>query len=121
MAASYRPRVCLALATIYIVWGSTFMAVTIAVRDVPPLLAMGFRHVTAGALLLAFALPRGDRGGDRISWTQIRAGFIFGGALFLLGHGGLAWAQQTIPSGVAALLIRSLPILMERLARVVLC
>lgn len=118
MAASYGPRVWLALATIYIVWGSTFMAVTIAVRDVPPLLAMGFRHVTAGALLLAIALPRGDRAGDRIGWTQVRAGVIFGGALFLLGHGGLAWAQQTVPSGVAALLIGSIPLWMALLDRV---
>src|SRR5262245_10475240 len=118
MASTYRPRVWLALATIYVVWGSTFMAVTIAVRDVPPLLAMGFRHVTAGALLLAWALPRGDRKGDRIGWTQVRAGFIFGGALFLLGHGGLAWAQQTVPSGVAALLIGSIPLWMALLDRV---
>jgi drug/metabolite transporter (DMT)-like permease len=118
MAASYRPRVWLALATIYIVWGSTFMAVTIAVRDVPPLLAMGIRHVTAGTLLLAWALPRGDRQGDLIGWTQIRAGFIFGGALFLLGHGGLAWAQQTVPSGVAALLIGSIPLWMALLDRI---
>ena len=118
MAASYRPRVWLALATIYIVWGSTFMAVTIAVRDVPPLLAMGIRHVTAGTLLLAWALPRGDRKGDPIGRTQIRAGFIFGGALFLLGHGGLAWAQQTVPSGVAALLIGSIPLWMALLDRI---
>jgi len=118
MAASYRPRVWLALATIYIVWGSTFMAVTIAVRDVPPLLAMGIRHVTAGTLLLSWALPRGDRQGDPIGWTQIRAGFIFGGALFLLGHGGLAWAQQTVPSGVAALLIGSIPLWMALLDRI---
>ena len=78
MAASYGPRVWLALATIYVVWGSTFMAIAIAVRDVPPLAAMGIRHVTAGALLLALALPRGDRSEDRIGWTQVRAGFIFG-------------------------------------------
>ena len=88
MAASYSPRVWLALATIYVVWGSTFMAVTIAVRDVPPLLAMGFRHVTAGTLLLAWALPRGNGKADPIGWTQIRAGFVFGGALFLLGLSG---------------------------------
>ena len=102
MAARYSPRVWLALTTIYVVWGSTFIAVAIAVRDLPPLVAMGIRHVLAGALLLAWALPRGDRG-DRIGWTQLRAGIIFGGALFLLGHGGLAWAQQTVPAGVAAL------------------
>jgi len=118
MAASYSPRVWLALATIYVVWGSTFMAVTSAVRDVPPLLAMGFRHVTAGALLLPCAVSRGDQRGDRIGWTQVRAGFIFGGALFLLGHGGLAWAQQTVPSGVAALLIGSIPLWMALLDRV---
>jgi drug/metabolite transporter (DMT)-like permease len=118
MAASHSPRVWFALATIYVVWGSTFMAVTIAVRDVPPLPAMGFRHVTAGALLLAWALPRGDRKGDRIAWAQVRAGFIFGGALFLLGHGGLAWAQQTVPSGVAALLIGSIELWMALLDRV---
>src|SRR5215218_3915181 len=119
MAAMYRPRVWLALATIYVVWGSTFMAVTIAVRDVPPLLAMGIRHVIAGTLLLAWALPRGDREGDRIGRTQIRAGFIFGGALFLVGHGGLAWAQQTVPSGVAALLMGSIPLWIAVLDRVV--
>jgi drug/metabolite transporter (DMT)-like permease len=118
MAASYRPRVWLALATIYVVWGSTFMAVTIAVRDVPPLLAMGTRHVIAGTILVAWALPRGDRQRDPIGWTQIRAGFIFGGALFLLGHGGLAWAQQTVPSGVAALLIGSIPLWMALLDRI---
>src|SRR6187399_3326261 len=91
MAGGYGPRVWLALATIYVVWGSTFMAIAIAVRDVPPLAAMGMRHVTAGALLLAWALPRGERVADRIGWAQVRAGFIFGGALFLLGHGALAW------------------------------
>ena len=117
MAARYSPRVWLALTTIYVVWGSTFIAVAIAVRDLPPLVAMGIRHVLAGALLLAWALPRGDRG-DRIGWTQLRSGIIFGGALFLLGHGGLAWAQQTVPAGVAALLIGSIPLWMALLDRV---
>jgi drug/metabolite transporter (DMT)-like permease len=112
-------RVWLALATIYVVWGSTFMAVTIAVRDLPPLLSMAIRHLLAGTLLLAWALPRGDRHGDRIGSREIRAAFVFGGALFLVGHGGLAWAQQTVPSGVAALLIGSIPLWMALLDRVV--
>jgi drug/metabolite transporter (DMT)-like permease len=112
-------RVWLALGTIYVVWGSTFMAVTIAVRDLPPLLSMGIRHLAAGAILLAWALPRGDRGGDRIGGRELRAAFVFGGALFLVGHGGLAWAQQTVPSGVAALLIGSIPLWMALLDRVV--
>jgi drug/metabolite transporter (DMT)-like permease len=111
-------RVWLALATIYVVWGSTFMAVTIVVRDLPPFLSMGIRHLAAGTILLAWALPRGYRARDPIGRRQIAAGFVLGGALFLAGHGGLAWAQQTVPSGVAALLIGSVPLWMAVLDRV---
>ncbi len=118
MAARYPARVWLALLTIYVVWGSTFIALAITVRDLPPLLSMSIRHLLAGALLLAWALPRGDREGDRIGRPQILAGFVFGGLLFLLGHGSLAWAQQTVPAGVAALLVGSIPLWMALLDRV---
>ena len=80
---------------------------------------MAIRHLFAGALLLVWALPRGDRDGDRVGAPQILAGFVFGGLLFLLGHGSLAWAQQTVPAGVAALLVGSIPIWMALLDRVV--
>jgi drug/metabolite transporter (DMT)-like permease len=119
VAARYPARVWLALVTIYVVWGSTFIALAITVRDLPPLLSMAIRHLFAGALLLAWALPRGDREGDRVGAPQILAGFVFGGLLFLLGHGSLAWAQQTVPAGVAALLVGSIPIWMALLDRVV--
>jgi drug/metabolite transporter (DMT)-like permease len=119
MAARYPARVWLALLTIYLVWGSTFIALAITVRDLPPLLSMAIRHLIAGALLLAWALPRGDRDGDRIGTPQVLAGFVFGGLLFLVGHGSLAWAQQTVPAGVAALLVGSIPIWMALLDRVV--
>ncbi|HXV56787.1 MAG TPA: EamA family transporter [Gaiellaceae bacterium] len=119
MAARYGIRVWLALATIYVVWGSTFVALAVVVRDLPPLLSMAIRHLLAGALLLAWALPRGDREGDRIGRPQIVAGFVFGGLLFLASHGSLAWAQQTVPAGVAALLVGSIPIWMALLDRVV--
>ena len=119
MAARYPARVWLALLTIYVVWGSTFIALAIIVRDLPPFLAMAIRHLAAGALLLAWALRRGDREGDRVGRAQILAGFVFGGLLFLLGHGSLAWAQQTVPAGVAALLVGSIPIWMALLDRVV--
>jgi drug/metabolite transporter (DMT)-like permease len=94
-----------------------FIALAIVVRDLPPLLSMAIRHLIAGALLLAWALPRGDRDGDRVGRPQIVAGFVFGGLLFLVGHGSLAWAQQTVPAGVAALLVGSIPIWMALLDR----
>jgi drug/metabolite transporter (DMT)-like permease len=120
MAARHGLRVWIALATVYLVWGSTFVALAIVVRDLPPFLAMTVRHLVAGATLLAIALPRGARDADRIGRPQIVAAFVFGGLLFVTGHGALAWAQQTVPAGVAALLVGSIPLWMALLDRVVL-
>ena len=118
MAARRDARIWLALGTVYVVWGSTFIALAIVVRDLPPLLAMSARHVVAGGVLLAFALPRGDREHDGIGRRQIGAALVFGGLLFVVGHGSLAWAQQTVPAGVAALLIGTIPIWIVLLDRV---
>jgi drug/metabolite transporter (DMT)-like permease len=102
-------RVWAALGTIYVVWGSTFLAIAVVVRDLPPFLSMALRHLTAGALLFAFAYWR-RRDAQRLGWRQWSAAFVFGGALFLAGHGLLAWAQQEVPSGVAALLVGTIPL-----------
>ncbi len=118
MATRRDARVWFALVTVYVVWGSTFVALAIAVRDFPPYLAMSARHLVAGGALLAFALSRGDREDDSIGRKQIGAGFVFGCLLFLLGHGSLAWAQQTVPAGVAALFVGSIPIWMALLDRI---
>jgi drug/metabolite transporter (DMT)-like permease len=118
VAARYGVRIWLALATVYLVWGSTFIALAIVVRDLPPFLAMSVRHLVAGAVLLAFALPRGERRGDHIGRKQIGASFVFGGLLFVAGHGSLAWAQQTVAAGVAALLVGTIPIWMTLFDRV---
>jgi drug/metabolite transporter (DMT)-like permease len=120
MAGRRGTRVWLGLATIYLVWGSTFIALAIAVRDLPPFLSMALRHLAAGAILLAIALPRGDREADPVRRRQVVAAFVFGGLLFVAGHGVLAWAQQTVPAGVAALLVGSIPIWMAVLDRVAL-
>jgi drug/metabolite transporter (DMT)-like permease len=111
-----RMRVWAALATIYVVWGSTFLAIAVVVRDLPPFLSMAVRHLTAGALLFAFAYWR-RQDVERLGRRQWAAAFVFGGALFLAGHGLLAWAQQEVPSGVAALLVGTIPLWFAILAR----
>jgi drug/metabolite transporter (DMT)-like permease len=112
-------RIWAALATIYIVWGSTFLAIAVVVRDLPPFLAMALRHLVAGALLFAWVWWR--RGGElRLGRREWAAAFIFGGALFLVGHGLLAWAQQDVPSGIAALLVGTIPLWFAILARLFL-
>lgn len=110
-------RIWGALAIVYVVWGSTFAAIELAVRTIPPSLAMSMRHVFAGAVLLAWGLARGPR--EKIGRPQLIAATIFGGLLFLGGHGSIAWAQQRIPSGVAALLVASIPLWVAVLDRFV--
>ena len=108
-------RIWAALAIVYVVWGSTFAAIELAVRTIPPFLVMSFRHLIAGAVLLAWGLARAPR--ERIGKPQIVAAFIFGGLLFLCSHGSLAWAQQRIPSGIAALLVATIPLWVALLDR----
>ena len=114
-----RLKVWIALGTIYVVWGSTFLAIAVVVRDLPPFLAMSLRHLVAGSLLFAWVMTtRRER--EPIGWRQWGAAFVFGGALFLVGHGGLAWAQQKVPSGIAALLVGTIPLWFAVLARIFL-
>jgi drug/metabolite transporter (DMT)-like permease len=114
-----RLRVWIALGTIYVVWGSTFLAIAIVVRDLPPFLSMSIRHLVAGSLLFAWVLVL-RREHERLGFAQWRAAFVFGGLLFLVGHGGLAWAQQEVPSGIAALLVGTIPLWMAIIAWILL-
>jgi drug/metabolite transporter (DMT)-like permease len=92
--------------SIYVIWGSTYLAIRYAVAFIPPLYTAGLRHFVAGSILLAWALAKGLRP----TWPQIRASVIIGFLFFLIGHGSLHWAETQIPSGLAALLIASEPI-----------
>jgi drug/metabolite transporter (DMT)-like permease len=112
-----RVRIWAALGTIYVVWGSTFLAIAVVVRDLPPFLSMAMRHLVAGGLLFAWAWWR-RRGRLQLGMREWGAAFVFGGLLFLVGHGGLAWAQQDVPSGIAALLVGTIPLWFAVLARV---
>jgi drug/metabolite transporter (DMT)-like permease len=100
--------IVLGYAAIYLIWGSTFLAIRIAVDSIPPLLMMGLRCVVAGSMLVAWAALRGERANAR----QWRHALLAGGLMFGCAYGGLAWAEQRIPSGVAALIVATLPLWM---------
>lgn len=104
---AWRIRVFLAFAAIYLIWGSTYLAIRYAVETIPPLYAAGFRHLVAGTILLTWALLKGFRP----TWEQIRASIVIGFLFFLIGHGSLHWSEQFVPSGTASLLIAIEPII----------
>src|SRR5215471_20496337 len=100
---------------IYVVWGSTYLAIRYAVETIPPLIVAGVRHVVAGVFLLGWAYARGYRQ-TRREW---RASAVLGVLYFVIGHGSLHWAETVVPSGWAALLIASEPIWIALMAAVV--
>lgn len=105
-ARTHRFTVVASFLSIYLIWGSTYLAIRYAVEGIPPLYTAGIRHFTAGAVLLLWCLAKRLRP----TWAQIRASFIIGMFFFLIGHGTLHWAEQKVPSGLASLLIASEPI-----------
>ncbi|HWV57207.1 MAG TPA: EamA family transporter, partial [Longimicrobiales bacterium] len=105
-----KPLVIVAFAIVYIVWGSTYLAIRYAVETLPPLLMAGTRFLVAGGLLYAWLLLRGEAGAvGRREW---RAAFVIGGLLLLGGNGFVVWAEQWVPSGVASLLVGTVPVWM---------
>ena len=98
-------KLALAFVAIYVIWGSTYLAIRYAVETIPPLVAAGIRHSIAGGIMLTWAWWRGFRP-TRQQWI---AGFALGALFFLVGHGTLHWAEQYVGSGLAALLIATEP------------
>lgn len=99
-----------ALLTVYLVWGSTYLAIRVVVGSAPSLLAMGVRFLVAGLLLAAvLGLRRGPRA-LTVQPRQLGGTALIGMLLLLGGNGGVAVAEQTVPSGVAALLVAATPL-----------
>lgn len=118
-ASSARGRALLvvgALGTVYLVWGSTYLGIALAIETLPPLLMGGIRFLVAGAILYAVA-RRFDCRAARPDGRQWRAALLTGTLLLAIGNGGVAWAEQTVPTGVAALVIASLPLWIVTLDR----
>jgi drug/metabolite transporter (DMT)-like permease len=109
-SAASRPqelRLLGAFSCVFLVWGSNFLAIRYMVETIPPLMAMGVRSVMAGLILFGWARLRGA---DRPDASEWKAAALVGAFLFLGAHGALAWGQTRVPSGIAALVMATIPV-----------
>ena len=96
-----------AFLAIYFIWGSTYLGIRIAIETIPPLLMAGVRFLLAGSALFLWTRWRGLPMPDRIHW---RSAFLIGGLMLVGGNGGVTWSEQYIPSGLAAVLVATVPL-----------
>lgn len=99
-------RAQLAWAFVCVVWGTTYLAIRIALETIPPLLMAGMRYVTAGTLLALILRLRGERLPGRAAWPSLT---VLGILLIGVGNGGVVWAEQTVTSGLTAVLVATSP------------
>src|SRR4029450_3876597 len=109
-----------ALSLVYVAWSTTFVAIRVVNRTMPPSLGGGRPLLLAGGLLLPVALRFGDRRGDRPRAAHWRGAAVVAALMMFGGNGGIVWAERTIPSGMAGLGIATVPLWMAAIDRVVL-
>jgi len=102
-----KTKIWIALITLYIVWGSTYFGIKVAIETIPPFFHAGIRFLISGLILVIWQRAVGSEMPTRSQWFST---FIIGNLLLLGGNGLVAWAELTIPSGVAALIIGSVPL-----------
>lgn len=103
----------IALSIVYLVWGSTYLGIRVGLESLPPFLLIGSRFFIAGLLVWGWARLRGERSGADL-WKQAA---LLGGLLLVMGPGAVAWAQQWVPSGLAAVLVATSPLWIALLDR----
>jgi drug/metabolite transporter (DMT)-like permease len=108
-AAAHRAawKTLTAFAIIYFVWGSTYLAIRVGVREFPPFLLAALRFLLAGAALYGWTIARGEPSPSRRQWMEIS---LLAVLFFVLDYGLLFWAEQRVPSGIAAVLMASIPV-----------
>lgn len=111
--ASDRTKLILAFAAIYLIWGSSYLAIRFAIETLPGFTMASARYLLAGGVLYGWARWKGAA---RPTWPQWRTAALLGFLLFAVGNGGVVWAQHHIPSGLAALLITTEPLWVALLA-----
>src|SRR6476661_4170750 len=112
MALAARPpswKVLLAFAIIYFVWGSTFLAIRVGVREVPPFLLAGLRFLIAGLVLFLWMRAKGTDSPTTREWFSAT---LLAVLIFVLDYGLLFWAERRVPSGIAAVMMATIPVFM---------
>src|SRR5580693_3007332 len=107
-ARPFDARTVLAFFAIYVLWGTSFLGIRIAVQEVPPLFAAGTRFFVAGVVLYAFMRVRGQPGPTSSQWRSLA---IIGLLMFVAEYGPLFWAEKYVPSGIASVLEATLPLI----------
>ncbi len=106
-AAPKRWHLILAFASVYLIWGSTYLAIKFAIETIPPFFMAGVRFLISGSILYAWARMQGAARPTRIHW---KSAAVVGVLLLLGGNGGVVWAERVVPSGVAALIVAIVPV-----------
>ncbi len=110
-----RAQIVVAFALVYVVWGSTYLTIHIAIETLPAFLMSGARFIIAGLLLYAFARRPGQPK-ERLTRVHWRSAVIVGACLLLFGNGGVSWGEQYLPSGFVALIVATVPLWMALFA-----
>lgn len=118
-AATPAARIWLALGTVYLLWGSTYLGIKFSIETIPPLLMGSVRFLVAGGVLFLLATRAGEATGDRLGAPQWRATLLIGALLLVGGNGGVILAEQYAPTGIVALLVATAPLWMAVLDRLI--
>jgi len=102
-------KIIAATAAVYLIWGSTYLAILFAIETIPPFLMAGFRFAAAGAVLYIAVRMAGAKRPSRIHWGTTA---VIGALLISVGNGALVWAEQRVPTGLSSLLVATVPIWM---------
>lgn len=113
-----RAGVWAAMLVLYVVWGSTYLGIAIAVETIPPFLMAGLRFLLAGLVLMTWSIARSGRSFQPPTLREWRDSAIVGALLLGGGMGMVAWGEQTVPSGIAALLVALMPVWIAVFGRV---
>ena len=109
MTPPARWKTLLAFGIIYFIWGSTFFAIRVGVSEVPPFLFCAMRFLAAGLLVYGWAIAQGERSPTARQWISV---FLLAFLIFVVDYGLLFWAEQRVPSGIAAVILATIPAFM---------